>query len=83
MYGNSKVVSMHDGYEGYAGITGEDKSAYCWAHVLGLPMRSQYLRRSQQQLPARFGIDSSLSIKLSEPIQAGQKNRKGQHLKKS
>ncbi len=34
MYGNSKATSMHDGYAGYEPITGEDKSAYCWTHVL-------------------------------------------------
>jgi transposase len=34
MYGNSKATSMHDGYAGYESITGKDKSAYCWTHVL-------------------------------------------------
>lgn len=34
MYGNSKATSMHDGYTSYASVTGEDKTAYCWAHVL-------------------------------------------------
>ena len=34
MYGNSSAVSMHDGYAGYESITGEEKTAYCWSHVL-------------------------------------------------
>lgn len=34
MYGDSTATSMHDGYAGYESITGNDKSAYCWAHVL-------------------------------------------------
>lgn len=34
MYGNSKATSMHDGYSSYVSVTGEDKTAYCWAHVL-------------------------------------------------
>ena len=34
MYGNSKAYSMHDGYSSYESVTGEKKTAYCWAHVL-------------------------------------------------
>ena len=34
MYGNSKATSMHDGYTSYESITGEEKAAYCWSHVL-------------------------------------------------
>ena len=34
MYGDSNAISMHDGYSGYEGVTGEEKSAYCWTHVL-------------------------------------------------
>ncbi len=34
MYGNSKATSMHDGYSSYEGVTGEDKTVYCWTHVL-------------------------------------------------
>lgn len=34
MYGNSKAVSMHDGNSSYESITGEEKTAYCWTHVL-------------------------------------------------
>ncbi len=34
MYGNSKAVSMHDGYAGYESITGSEKTAYCWSHVI-------------------------------------------------
>jgi hypothetical protein len=34
MYGNSKSYSMHDGNSSYESITGEDKSLYCWSHVL-------------------------------------------------
>lgn len=34
MYGNSKATSMHDGYSSYVSVTGEDKTAYCWTHVL-------------------------------------------------
>ena len=34
MYGNSKSYSMHDGNPSYVAITGEDKSLYCWSHVL-------------------------------------------------
>src|SRR6266568_4597743 len=34
MYGNSNAYSMHDGYTGYESITGEEKTAYCWTHVL-------------------------------------------------
>ncbi len=34
MYGTSQSYSMHDGYSGYESITGEEKTAYCWTHVL-------------------------------------------------
>jgi hypothetical protein len=34
MYGNSKATSMHDGYSSYESVTGEEKAAYCWSHVL-------------------------------------------------
>lgn len=34
MYGDSHAKSMHDGYSSYESVTGEDKSLYCWAHVL-------------------------------------------------
>lgn len=33
MYGNSKATSMHDGNPSYQGITGIEKTAYCWSHV--------------------------------------------------
>jgi transposase IS66 family protein len=34
MYGSSKSYSMHDGNPSYRATTGEDKSLYCWSHVL-------------------------------------------------
>lgn len=34
MYENSNALSMHDGYAGYASVTGEEKTLYCWAHIL-------------------------------------------------
>lgn len=34
MYGNSKAYSMHDGYSSYESVTGEEKTAYCWSHLL-------------------------------------------------
>ena len=34
MYGNSQAVSMHDGYSSYESVTGIEKTAYCWSHVL-------------------------------------------------
>lgn len=34
MYGDSRAISMHDGNSSYESITGEEKSAYCWTHVL-------------------------------------------------
>lgn len=34
MYGNSKAASMHDGYAGYESVTGEEKTLYCWSHIL-------------------------------------------------
>lgn len=34
MYGNSKTYSMHDGYSSYESVTGEEKTLYCWSHVL-------------------------------------------------
>lgn len=34
MYGDSKALSMHDGYAGYESVTGEENTAYCWTHVL-------------------------------------------------
>lgn len=34
MYGNSQATSMHDGYSSYESITGAEKTAYCWAHVI-------------------------------------------------
>lgn len=34
LYGNSQAYSMHDGYACYEGITGEEKTLYCWSHLL-------------------------------------------------
>src|SRR6266571_6452303 len=34
MYGNSNATSMHDGNSSYEAVTGKDKSAYCWSHVI-------------------------------------------------
>lgn len=34
MYGHSNAFSMHDGYAGYEAVTGEEKTAYCWSHVI-------------------------------------------------
>ncbi len=34
MYGDSHALSMHDGYASYESVTGAEKSAYCWTHVL-------------------------------------------------
>jgi hypothetical protein len=34
MYGDSHAYSMHDGYAGYKSITGEEKTIFCWTHVL-------------------------------------------------
>lgn len=34
MYGDSNAYSMHDGYAGYESVTGKEKAAYCWSHVL-------------------------------------------------
>jgi FtsZ-binding cell division protein ZapB len=34
MYGDSKALSMHDGYASYESITGVENTAYCWTHVL-------------------------------------------------
>lgn len=34
MYGKSSAFSMHDGYAGYEAVTGEEKTAYCWSHVI-------------------------------------------------
>lgn len=34
IYRNSKAISMHDGYSSYESVTGEEKTAYCWSHVL-------------------------------------------------
>lgn len=34
MYGNSNAISMHDGYSSYESVTGKEKTAYCWSHVL-------------------------------------------------
>jgi len=34
MYGNSNAYSMHDGNSSYEGVTGKEKTAYCWSHVI-------------------------------------------------
>ncbi len=34
MYGDSKALSMHDGYASYESVTGVENTAYCWTHVL-------------------------------------------------
>lgn len=34
MYGDSNAYSMHDGYASYESVTGEEKTLYCWSHVL-------------------------------------------------
>lgn len=34
MYGDSNAKSMHDGYASYESVTGKEKTAYCWSHVL-------------------------------------------------
>lgn len=34
MYGDSSALSMHDGYSSYESVTGKERAAYCWSHVL-------------------------------------------------
>lgn len=34
MYGESEAFSIHDGNSSYEAVTGEERSAYCWSHVL-------------------------------------------------
>lgn len=34
MYGDSRALSMHDGYVSYESVTGAENTAYCWTHVL-------------------------------------------------
>jgi transposase IS66 family protein len=34
MYGDSRALSMHDGYASYESVTGAENTAYCWTHVL-------------------------------------------------
>jgi cell division protein FtsB len=46
MYGNSKAISMHDGYAGYQPVTGIDKTAYCWAHVLRFAYEETVLEKN-------------------------------------
>lgn len=46
MYGNSKAMSMHDGYAGYESVTGEDKTAYCWSHVLRFAYEETVLEKN-------------------------------------
>lgn len=46
MYGDSKAISMHDGYTSYESITGEDKTAYCWTHVLRFAFEETVIERN-------------------------------------
>lgn len=46
MYGNSQATSMHDGYSSYAAITGEEKAAYCWSHVLRFAYEETVLEKN-------------------------------------
>jgi hypothetical protein len=34
MYGDSRALSMHDGYASYESVTGAENTAYCWTHLL-------------------------------------------------
>lgn len=34
MYGNSHAYSMHDGNSSYEGVSGRERTIYCWSHVI-------------------------------------------------
>lgn len=42
MYGDSKALSMHDGYASYESVTGAENTAYCWTHVLRFAFEETY-----------------------------------------
>ncbi len=42
MYGDSKALSMHDGYASYESVTGKENTAYCWTHVLRFAFEETY-----------------------------------------
>ncbi len=50
MYGESSAVSMHDGYSSYVSVTGEDNTAYCWAHVLRFAFEETVLEKQPTTL---------------------------------
>lgn len=54
MYGNSKAASMHDGYAGYESITGKDKTAYCWTHVLRFAFEETVIEKQPTALACQI-----------------------------
>jgi hypothetical protein len=53
MYGNAKAYSMHDGNPSYEAVTGKEKSAYCWSHVIRFAYE-ETVRLSEEHLACRI-----------------------------
>ena len=54
VYGNSHAYSMHDGYAGYEPVTGEEKTAYCWTHVLRFAFEETVIEKNPTTIACRI-----------------------------
>lgn len=54
IYTGSNAVSMHDGYAGYESVTGREKAAYCWSHVLRFAYEETVLEKRQTSIACRI-----------------------------
>jgi transposase len=50
MYGNSESFSMHDGYGSYEKTIPQDKTMYCWAHILRFVHEEAYKDKKGSQI---------------------------------
>jgi transposase len=54
MYKESKAISMHDGYASYESVTGKEKSAYCWTHILRFAFEETVVEKNPTTLACQI-----------------------------
>ena len=54
MYGDSSAASMHDGYASYVSVTGEEKTAYCWSHILRFSFEETVIEKNPTTLACQI-----------------------------
>lgn len=54
MYRDSTAIAMHDGYKGYEPVTGKEKTAYCWTHVLRFAFEETVIEKKPTTLACQI-----------------------------